>query len=69
MADFDDLDPFGKPHKAPTSHEIGQALDSLSVDELEERIELLQAEIARLNAARASKEASKKAADAFFRQG
>lgn len=69
MADFDDVDPFGKPRKAPTTHEVGQSLDSLSVDELDERIELLQAEIARLSAARASKQASKNAADAFFRKG
>ena len=69
MADFDDIDPFGKPRKAPMTHEIGQTLDSLSVDELDERILLLQAEIARLTAARASKEASKNAADAFFRKG
>ena len=69
MADFDDVDPFGKPRKAPATHEVGQSLDALSVDELNERIELLQGEIARLTAARASKEASKLAADAFFKQG
>ncbi len=69
MADFDDTNPFGKPRKAPTVHEVGQPLDALSVDELNERIELLQAEIARLTTARASKEASKLAADAFFKQG
>ena len=69
MADFEDADPFGKPRKAPTVHEVGQSLDALSVDELNERIELLEAEIARLTVARAAKEASKAAADAFFKQG
>ena len=69
MALFDDSDPFGKPRKAPTVHEIGQPLDTLSAGELTERIEMLEAEIARLTAARASKEASKRAADAFFKPG
>lgn len=69
MADFEDADPFGKPRKAPTVHEVGQSLDALSVDELSERIQLLEAEIARLTAARVSKEASKAAAAAFFKQG
>ena len=39
--------------KAP-SHEVGQALDALSVDDLAERIDLLRREIARLEAARAA---------------
>ena len=69
MARADD-DPFGlQPVKKPPEHEIGQSLDTLSVADLGERIELLKAEIVRLEAARKSKEASKAAADAFFKPG
>jgi uncharacterized small protein (DUF1192 family) len=64
-----DEEVFGKPPKKPASHEIGEPLDALSVHELAERIELLQGEIARVEAMAASKEASKKAADAFFKPG
>jgi uncharacterized small protein (DUF1192 family) len=68
MASFGDDDPFGAPvRKKPTQHEIGQMLDALSLDELNERIGLLHAEIARLEEARRAKEASKSAADAFFK--
>ena len=67
MAIKDD-DPFGlAPVKKPPAHEIGQPLDTLSAFELGERIEVLRAEIARLEAMKDSKEASKKAADAFFK--
>ncbi len=55
------------PKKAPARHELGQPLDALSLDELGERIELLQAEIARLEAARNNKSASRAVADAFFK--
>jgi uncharacterized small protein (DUF1192 family) len=50
------------------SHEIGQDLSLLSAFELEERIALLRAEIARLEAAAAAKTAAKGAADAFFKR-
>ncbi|MCI4677573.1 DUF1192 domain-containing protein [Rhodoblastus acidophilus] len=56
------------PKKAPQRHELGQPLDALSVDELTERIELLQDEIGRLSAARERKSASRTAADAFFKK-
>jgi len=49
------------------SHEIGQDLSLLSVEELAERIALLQAEIERLEAASARKRASKDAANSFFK--
>lgn len=49
-------------------HEIGQDLSTLSLGELEERIAALKAEIERLMEARASKSASRAAADAFFRR-
>lgn len=68
MALFDDdADPFGKPRKAPVQHDLGQALDALSVDELADRISLLQAEIRRLEEALARKQASRQAADSFFK--
>ncbi len=49
-------------------HEIGQDLALLSVEELGERIALLEAEIARLDAARAKKRASRNVADQFFKK-
>lgn len=67
LADQDNV--FGAaPRKAQVGHEIGQALDALSVDDLLERIALLQAEVARLEAQLAAKQASRLAADAFFKR-
>jgi uncharacterized small protein (DUF1192 family) len=68
MATFDEDGAFGRPPKAPATHDIGQAVDALSVDELEERIALLKAEIARLEAAIKARQATKDAASAFFRR-
>jgi uncharacterized small protein (DUF1192 family) len=50
------------------SHEIGQDLSLLSVEELGERIALLSDEIARLEEAAGRKRASKDAADSFFKR-
>lgn len=50
------------------AHEIGQDLSQLAVAELDERITLLEAEIARLKEAREKKSASRSAADAFFKK-
>jgi uncharacterized small protein (DUF1192 family) len=55
-----------KPRKK-VSHEIGQDLSLLSVEELGERIALLTSEIERLQAAAAKKRASKEAANSFFK--
>lgn len=55
-----------RPRKKIT-HEIGQDLGLLSVGELTERIALLQGEIDRLQAAAALKQASRSAADKFFK--
>jgi uncharacterized small protein (DUF1192 family) len=55
-----------KPRKK-ISHEIGQDLSLLSVEELTERIALLNSEIERLQAAMSKKRASKDAANAFFK--
>ena len=67
MAAFED-EAFGAPRKKPMAHEIGQPIDALSVHELEERIELLKAEIARLEAAIKARQATKDAASAFFKR-
>jgi uncharacterized small protein (DUF1192 family) len=55
-----------KPRKKIT-HEIGQDLSLLSVEELTERIALMNAEIERLQQAAAKKRASKDAANNFFK--
>jgi uncharacterized small protein (DUF1192 family) len=55
-----------KPRKA-VSHEIGQDLSQLSLEELARRIALLTEEIARLEAARQAKSASRAAAEGFFK--
>lgn len=49
-------------------HEIGQDLALLSVEELNERILLLNDEVARLQSAVAKKRASRSAADQFFKK-
>jgi uncharacterized small protein (DUF1192 family) len=49
------------------SHEIGQDLSLLSLEELNERVALLKVEIERLEAAATKKRASKDAASAFFK--
>lgn len=64
MAIFDD-----EPKKKARSHEIGQDLALLSVDELSERIGMLRDEIARLEAELKTKGATKSAAEALFRRG
>jgi uncharacterized small protein (DUF1192 family) len=55
-----------KPRKK-ASHEIGQDLSLLSVEELDDRIALLTSEIERLQAAATKKRASKEAANSFFK--
>jgi uncharacterized small protein (DUF1192 family) len=49
-------------------HEIGQDLALLSIEELEERIAVLNEEIARLKASIASKQTSRGLADTFFKK-
>jgi uncharacterized small protein (DUF1192 family) len=62
MASEDD----DKPRKK-VSHEIGQDLSLLSVEELTERIALMNSEIERLQAAVTKKRASKDAANSIFK--
>jgi uncharacterized small protein (DUF1192 family) len=64
MAAFDEDD---RP-KRKIVHEIGQDLSLLSVEELSDRIALLEDEIVRLEAAREKKRASRSAADQFFKR-
>ena len=49
-------------------HEIGQDLALLSVEEINDRILLLNDEVARLQAALAKKHASRSVADQFFKR-
>jgi len=49
-------------------HEIGQELTLLSVEELDERVALLNEEIARLQSDKAKKQATRTAADQFFKR-
>ncbi|WP_112807423.1 DUF1192 domain-containing protein [Ensifer sp.] len=53
--------------KKKLAHEIGSDLSLLSVDELSQRIALLNEEIARLEAERERKSASRSAAESLFR--
>lgn len=61
MGIFDD-----EPTKRVVTHEIGQDLSLLSVADLVERIGMLKAEIARLEAERAAKDATRNSAEALF---
>jgi uncharacterized small protein (DUF1192 family) len=64
------LDPFAdEPRQITSGHEIGQDLSMLSIDELDERVEMLEQEIARLKEARARKENTRAAASALFKLG
>jgi uncharacterized small protein (DUF1192 family) len=56
------------PKKKRAAHEIGEDLAKLSLEELAGRIELLKAEIGRLQAAIEEKQASARAAASFFKR-
>ena len=60
------IDEDDKPKKK-ISHEIGQDLTLLSVEELAERIALLNGEIQRLQSSMQLKRATRDAADRFFK--
>jgi uncharacterized small protein (DUF1192 family) len=64
MPAFDDED---RPKKKLV-HEIGQDLTLLSVKELDDRVALLKEEIARLEADKVKKQATRSAADQFFKR-
>jgi uncharacterized small protein (DUF1192 family) len=61
------MDEDDRPKKKPV-HEIGQDLSLLSVEELGDRISLLNDEVTRLQAALEKKRASRTAADQFFKR-
>ncbi len=61
------IDEDDKPKKKIT-HEIGQDLTLLSVEELAARVQLLRDEIQRLEADMTQKRASRAAADQFFKR-
>lgn len=64
------LDPFAdEPREIFSGHQVGQDLSMLSIDEIDERIEALEREIARLKEVRGAKENSRAAASAFFKLG
>jgi uncharacterized small protein (DUF1192 family) len=66
MALFDD-EPGAPPSRPPT-HEIGQDLSRLSVEELRERVDLLREEIVRLEREAQAKSTQRSAADLLFRR-
>ncbi len=61
------LEEDDRPKKKPV-HEIGQDLALLSVEELSDRISVLNDEVARLRAALEKKRVSRSAADQFFKR-
>jgi uncharacterized small protein (DUF1192 family) len=63
------IDPDDLPiRKKPTEILLGADLYAMSEPDLAERIELLESEIARCREAIAGRQATKNAADAFFRK-
>ena len=58
---------FEEEIKKPKTHEVGMPIEAMSVEELYERIALLEAEIGRLRAAIDIRGATRKAADAIFK--
>lgn len=61
------IDDDDRPTKK-VAHEIGQDLTLLSVEELGARVGLLREEIARLEADMTKKQATRAAADQFFKR-
>ncbi len=53
--------------KKPKAHEVGMVLDAMSVEELEDRVGLLEAEIARIKTAIVAKKKSRDAAASVFK--
>lgn len=58
---------FDEEIKKPKAHEVGMPIERLSVEELNEHIAQLEAEIARLRAAIEARGATRVAADAAFK--
>lgn len=58
---------FDDEVKKPKGHEVGMPIDTMSVEELGDRIGLLEGEIERLKAAIAARQKTRSAADALFK--
>jgi uncharacterized small protein (DUF1192 family) len=56
-----------EPVKKPRAHEVGMPIETMSVEELGDRIEILKAEIVRLEEAVAARKKTKAAADSLFK--
>lgn len=56
-----------EPISKPKAHEVGMPIDTMSVEELTDRIGLLEAEITRLRVAIEARGATRKAADSIFK--
>jgi uncharacterized small protein (DUF1192 family) len=59
---FDD-----EERKVPKGHEVGMPIDSMGVEELQERIQMLRTEIERLQAAVAARQQTRAAAESIFK--
>jgi len=53
--------------KKPRGHEVGMPIDTMSVEELQERIELLKGEIVRLEQAIAARNKTRSEAESLFK--
>lgn len=53
--------------RKPKGHEVGMMLDAMSVEELEERIAMLEREITRLRTAIDARKQTRDVADALFK--
>jgi uncharacterized small protein (DUF1192 family) len=53
--------------KRPKGHEVGMPIDTMSVEELNDRIAILKAEIARLEQAIAARQKTRSEADSLFK--
>jgi uncharacterized small protein (DUF1192 family) len=62
------IDPDDDRPKKKILHELGQDLSLLSIDELGARVELLKQEVLRLQAEMSRKQATRSAADSFFKK-
>lgn len=58
---------FDDEIKRPTGHEVGMPIDTMSVEELNDRIALLKGEIVRLEQAIGKKQKTRSEADSLFK--
>lgn len=58
---------FDEEINKPRGHEVGMPIDAMSVEELAERIGLLEAEIRRLKTAIEARDVTRKAAESAFK--